>query len=276
MVSIYKAIAEMEESGKRGVICTIIERRGSAPRSVGSKMLVYPDGSTVGTIGGGEIERRVLQAALEALRTGKARVLDYMLSDPQRGDPGVCGGQLKVFVEPVLPPPTLVVVGGGHVGREVAHLGRWLGFRVVLSDDRAEYCTPQAVPDADEFILCPLEELPQQLEVTPRTYFVLTTRSVDIDVPGLPGLLDSQAAYIGVIGSRRRWATTRGKLLAAGVPESKLALIRSPVGVDIHAETPREIAVSIMAEIIMIRGEKNGTHLEASAGGVNPESEEVM
>jgi len=222
-------------------------------------MLVYPDGTTIGTIGGGEIEGRVLQEAQEVIRSGKARVLDYTLSDPQRGDPGVCGGQLKVFVEPIMPHPTLVVVGGGHVGREVAHLGRWLGFRVVLSDDRAEFCTPEAVPDADEHLLCPLEELPQRLDITPQTYFVLTTRSVDIDVPGLPGLLDSQAAYIGVIGSRRRWATTRGKLLDAGVPEHKLAFIRSPVGLDIHAETPREIAVSILAEIIKIRGENNGS-----------------
>jgi len=221
-------------------------------------MLVFPDGSILGTVGGGELENRVLAEALETLRDGKARLLEYNMADPQRGDPGVCGGQVEVFVEPILPQPLLVVIGGGHVGKAVAHLAKWLGFRVAVSDDRSEFCTPEAVPDADEFYPLPLGELPQQLQITSQTYLVLTTRGVDVDVAGLPALLDSPAAYIGVIGSKRRWATAVKEIKQVGVTEEKLARVHSPIGLEIQAETPEEIAVSIMAEVLLVRAGGTG------------------
>jgi xanthine dehydrogenase accessory factor len=173
------------------------------------------------------------------------------MADPSRGDPGVCGGQVKIFVEPIMPMPILVIIGGGHVGREVAHLGKWLGFRILVSDDRPEFCTPEAIPDADEFFPGPTGIFPDQIQITPRTYFVLTTRSVDLDVLVLPALIKSDAPYIGVIGSRRRWALTREKLMAEGIPQEKIDGIHSPIGLDLKAETPREIALSIMAEVLM-------------------------
>jgi len=258
MTSIYNALAELEKEGGLGVLCTIVVSRGSTPRHVGSKMLVYPDGSFIGTIGGGEVENRVLANALEALKEGIPRMLEYSMLDPERGDPGVCGGQLEIFVEPLVPRPLLVVVGSGHVGKEVAYLGRWLGFRVAVSDDRPGFCTPEAVPDMDAYYPVPITELPQHLEIDPRTYFVLTTRGVDVDVIGLPALLDSEAAYIGVIGSRRRWAATRRQLLDAGVPPEKLSRVHSPIGLRINAETAKEIALSILAEIVMLRAGGSG------------------
>jgi xanthine dehydrogenase accessory factor len=222
-------------------------------------MLVYNDGRISGSIGGGELESRVISAALDAIKDGKPRLLEYNMSEPDQGDPGVCGGQVEIYMEPVIPKPTLVVVGAGHVGRAVAHLAHWLGFRIVVSDDRSEFCNPDVVPQAVEFYVCPFEELTEKFEITPWTYMVLTTRSVDIDVPGLPGILDSPAAYIGVIGSRRRWETTRSKLQEVGVPVDKIGSVRSPMGLDIDAETPEEIAVSILAEIIQVRnGEVTG------------------
>jgi xanthine dehydrogenase accessory factor len=175
------------------------------------------------------------------------------MSDPFRGDPGVCGGSLEVYVEPVQPEPTIVVVGGGHVGRAVVSLAGWLGYRVVLSDDRAEFCSPEAVPGAGEYICCPLSELAGRLKITPFTYLILTTRNVGVDVEGLPELLDRPAAYIGVIGSKRRWQTAREKLIEMGVSEAKLDRIVSPMGLELNAETPEEIALSILAEIIMLR-----------------------
>jgi len=216
-------------------------------------MLVYADGRISGSIGGGELEGRVISAALDAINDGKPRLLEYNMNDPDQGDPGVCGGQVEIYMEPVIPKPTLIVVGAGHVGRAIAHLAHWLGFRIVVSDDRPEFCNPDVVPQAVEFYVCPFEELLEQFDITPWTYMVLTTRSVDIDVPGLPGILDSPAAYIGVIGSRRRWETTRVKLQEVGVPVDKISRVRSPMGLDIDAETPEEIAVSIMAEIIQVR-----------------------
>ena len=251
MTTIYSALANLEESRQPGALCTIIACQGSTPRHVGSKMLVYGDGSSVGSIGGGEIESRVVAEALDALKDGQTRILDYSMSDPLRGDPGVCGGQVKIFVEPIIPMPILVIIGGGHVGREVAHLGKWLGFRILVSDDRAEFCTPEAIPDADEFFPSPIEKLPNLIQITPRTYFVLTTRSVDLDVLVLPALLKSESPYIGAIGSRRRWALTREKLIAAGISQELVDSVHSPIGIDLKAETPREIALSIMAEVLM-------------------------
>jgi xanthine dehydrogenase accessory factor len=250
--TVYQAVAQAERDNQLAALCTVVRSQGSTPRRASSKMLVYPDGSLMGSVGGGEMESRVIDEARQAMQDGKPRLVEYNMSDPSRGDPGVCGGQMEIFVEPLIPKPTLVLVGAGHVGRAVVHLASWLGFRVVVSDDRPEYCTPEAIPGADQYYLLPLTELAGRLAINPWTYFVLTTRGVDIDVPGLPSLLASPAAYIGVIGSRRRWATTRQQLLDKGITEEALGRIRSPMGLDLHAETPEEIAVSIMAEIIQV------------------------
>ncbi|MFZ5910979.1 MAG: XdhC family protein [Chloroflexota bacterium] len=258
MKSIYQALAELESNNGSAALCTVVRASGSTPRHSASKMLVYEDGSFIGTVGGGELENRVYAKAMEAMIDGKPRLLEYNMTDPARGDVGMCGGTVEVFVEPILPAPTLVVVGGGHVGKAVAHLARWLGFRIVVSDDRAEFCTPEENPDADAFYPVPLEKLTEQFKVTNQTYFVLATRGVVVDAPGLPSLLDSPAAYIGVIGSKRRWKMTVDKLKEMGVPEEKIARVHSPIGLELQAETPEEIAVSIMAEILMLRGGGNG------------------
>jgi xanthine dehydrogenase accessory factor len=211
------------------------------------------------------MESRVIAEARQALADGKPRMVEYTLADPSRGDPGVCGGQVEVFVEPLMPKETLIVVGGGHVGKAVAHLAHWLGFRVVVSDDRPEFATPDAVPDADEYFPGSMAGLPERIEIGPWTYIVLTTRGVAIDAPGLPALLDTKAAYIGVIGSQRRWSTARKAMVEAGVPEEKLRRVRSPIGLELNAETPEEIAVSILAEIIMLRQGGDGRVMAKAA-----------
>ncbi len=221
-------------------------------------MLVYPDGSFIGTVGGGDLEHRVLDEAWMALGDGETRFLHYNMADPSRGDPGVCGGQVEVFVEPILPPPTLVVIGAGHVGKAVVHLAKWLGFRVAVSDDRAEFCTPESTPGADEYYPVEMGKLAEQLKITRRTYLVVTSRGSSVDALGLPNLLQSDAAYIGVIGSKRRWATTVKALKANGVDEALIEKVHSPMGLELQAETPEEIAVSIMAEVLMIRDKGTG------------------
>lgn len=256
--SIFETLTELQKNFRAVALCTVISSQGSTPRHAGSKMLVFPDGNIQGTVGGGELENRVRQAALNSLEDGQVRHVSYNMSDPSRGDPGVCGGQVEVFVEPILPPPLLLILGAGHVGKAVAHLAKWLGYRVAVSDDRAEFCTPAEIPDADALYPVEMAELPKQLPIDKRTYIVLTTRGVTVDVPGLPALLETPAAYIGVIGSRRRWATTVKELIASGYPEEKLARVHSPIGLELHAETPEEIAVSIMAEIMMLRNAASG------------------
>lgn len=260
--SLYQTLADLEEKGEAGVLCTIIRSRGSTPRHAGSKMLVFRDGSFIGTVGGGEVENRVISEALQALQSGQPRLLSYNMVNPQNGDPGICGGTLEVYLEPILPKPTLLIIGGGHVGKAVAHLGKWLGFRILVSDDRPEFCTPALNPDADDFLPMPITELPKKVQISTQTYIVLTTRGVDIDIPGLPALLDTSAAYIGIIGSRRRWLTTRQSLLDQGISEQKLNRVVSPIGLELKAETPEEIAVSIMAEIIMLRNGGSGNQMK--------------
>jgi xanthine dehydrogenase accessory factor len=274
-MSVFQALAELEQRNEAGALCTIIRSQGSTPRHTTSKMLVFADGSFTGTVGGGEMESRVIAEALQSIKEATPRLLAYSMVEPDRGDPGVCGGQVEIYVEPILPRPTVVVVGLGHVGKAVVHLAHWLGLRVAVSDDRPEFCSPEAVPEADAFYPVPLAELPAGLKITPWTYLVLTTRGVGVDISGLPAILETPAAYIGVIGSRRRWALARNQLLEAGVPERELARVHSPIGLEIQAETPEEIALSILAEIVMLRrgGDGQAMSVESSLGQVRADAD---
>ncbi len=257
-MSLYSRLAELQARGLSAAVCTVTRTSGSVPRRAGTKMLVFPGGRTEGTIGGGEMEARVVAEALTALSDGQPRALEYSLTDPGRGDPGICGGTVEVFVEPIQPQPTLLIIGAGHVGRALAQVADFLGYRVLLSDDRPEMCTPEAVPHAKAFYPVPMSELPDNLEINSQTYIALTTRNAEIDIKGLPALLGSPAAYIGVIGSRRRWAEARKKMEAAGVAKEDLDKVSSPMGLELNAETPEEIALSIMAEITMLRRDGDG------------------
>lgn len=251
-MTIFKALTELEEKNLPGVLCMVVRSQGSTPRRAGSKMLVYADGTIVGTVGGGELENRVIAEALQALSEGRPRMLEYNMNDPNRGDPGVCGGQVEVYVEPIQPQPKIVVIGAGHVGKAVAHLAHWLGYYVVVNDDRQEFCNPENTPGGDMYLPVPMAELSEHLQIDRWTYLILTTRGVNVDLEGLPALLQTPAAFVGVIGSQRRWLTTRKKLLELGVEEEVLNRVRSPIGLELNAETPEEIAVSILAEIIML------------------------
>lgn len=263
MNNIFQALAEIEKNNETAALCTVVKSIGSTPRHVGSKMLVYPDKSFIGTVGGGDLENRVLTEAGMAINDGESRLLSYTMADPARGDPGVCGGTVEVFVEPILPPATIVVIGAGHVGKAVVHLAKWLGFRVAVSDDRPEFCNPDSTPGADAYYPLPMGELPQHLKINNRTYIVITSRGSSIDVQGLPSLLEADAAYIGVIGSKRRWLTTVKALRAKGVPEEKIARVHSPMGLELNAETPEEIAVSILAEILMRKDKGTGNPMKS-------------
>jgi xanthine dehydrogenase accessory factor len=257
MLSIYQTLAEIERNHESAALCTVTGSKGSTPRHVGSKMIVYTDGHFVGTVGGGEMEQRVLKEAQKALNDGQPRHIHYNMIDPAQGDPGTCGGQVEVFVEPIFPEPLLVVIGAGHVGKAVVHLAKWLGFRTAVNDDRVEFCNPESTPEADAYYPFPMNELPNHINIDKRTFLVLTTRGSNVDVAGLAALLDSPAEYIGVIGSKRRWATTVKGLKKQGISDKMISKVHSPMGLELQAETPEEIAVSIMAEVIAIKN--NGT-----------------
>ena len=252
-MGIFQTLAELETRGGVAALATVIRTQGAVPRRAGSKMIIFPDGRIEGTIGGGEMENRVIAEAVESLGDGVARTIVYAFRDPEKGDVGVCGGEAEVFIEPIKANETVVVAGGGHVGKAIVHLAKWLGFRVVVADDRADFATAENLPDADAHFSCSLKELPEHVDIHENTYLVLTTRGVDVDVEGLPTLLETSAAYIGVIGSRRRWQTTVNTLRQQGVAEEKIARVTSPIGLELNAETPEEIAVSVLAQIIMLR-----------------------
>ena len=250
-MSLYEILADRIASGEGVVLVTVIRTQGSVPRREGAKMLIFADGSTTGTVGGGEMEGQVIAIGLEAMRAGKPQRLKYEFRDPESGDVGVCGGEMEVFVEPILPESRVIVIGAGHVGQAIAHLAAWTGFRVVVVDDRPDFATEEKVPHAHGYHTCAMAELPKLMDITETDYLVLTTRGVPLDVEGLPSLLATRAAYIGVIGSRRRWETTQEALVASGVDPDSFDRVHSPIGLEIHAETPEEIAVSVVAEIIM-------------------------
>jgi xanthine dehydrogenase accessory factor len=255
---VYQALIELKESGRPAALCTVIRTAGSVPRREGAKMLVYPDGRTVNTVGGGELEARVIRCALEVIAGRQPAVVTIPLVDPERGDAGVCGGEMELFVEPILPEPTILVVGCGHVGKEVASLAKWLGFRVAVTDDRVEFCHPEWIPDADRYLPGLIPEALADFEITDQTYIAAVTRGVKADTVALPHLLRSPAPYVGVIGSRRRWTVAVQELRELGLPDELIRRAHAPIGLDIGAETPREIAVSIMSEIVARRENATG------------------
>jgi xanthine dehydrogenase accessory factor len=247
----FHDLDEIQSRGESAVFCTIVRSSGSTPRHVGSHMIVYPSGAISGSVGGGELETQVIEAAKQAFKDGKSRTIKYRFVDPTKGDVGVCGGEAEVFLEAIVPDPKLIVIGAGHVGKAVAILGHFLGFKVTVSDERSGFCIRESFPDAEELIECKMAALPGKTKFTPTTYVVLTTQGTEVDVEGLPKILPQPFAYLGIIGSRRRWQVTKKGLLAQGVSQKLLKRVHSPIGLELNAETPEEIAVSIMAEIIM-------------------------
>jgi xanthine dehydrogenase accessory factor len=257
MDAISQALVDVLQNNKPAALATVVRTRGASPRNAGAKMLVYPDGSIVGSIGGGEMELRVVETAQQAIRDGKPRFFDMTLSNEERGDPLICGGEMEIFVEPLLIAPTLVIVGAGHIGAAVAQLAKFLGFRIVVLDDRPEFVTPENFPHADERIAGDIVAKVREIEITPHTYIVLVTRAHTLDTQLLGAIAEKPAAYIGMLGSKRRVLTVMETLKQQGIGEAALARVRAPIGLDIHAETPQEIAVSIMAEIVQVKRQKH-------------------
>ena len=251
-----QALVQVLQDNKPAALANVVKTRGASPREAGAKMLVYPNGSIVGSVGGGDMELRVINAAKDALRDGKPRYLDMTLSNEGHGDPMICGGEMEIFVEPITLVPTLLVVGAGHIGAAIAQLAQQVGFRVVVLDDRPDFVTTASFPYADERLAGDLVEKICQLDITPQTYIVLVTRAHTLDAALLGAVVDKPAAYIGMLGSQRRVLTVMELLKQKGVSEAALKRVHAPIGIEIRAETPQEIAVSIMAEIIQVKRQK--------------------
>ena len=237
-------------------MATVVSTKRSVPRRSGTKMLVFQDGTQHGTVGGGAMESRVIAAAQDSIRTGKTQLLNFSLLEPERGDPGVCGGTVDIYLEPYMPAHTVFVIGAGHIGRAVVDLASWLGYQTVVSDDRGNRVSEEAMPNADVRYHGTVAEALTRHKVTEDTSVIVVSRDFAIDIDAVPQLLGTPARYLGVMGSERRWQTVRKELLNTGVDEVTLDRIHVPVGIELHAETVEEIAVSILSEVIQVtRGE---------------------
>ena len=262
---ILQELINAQQVGESVVLAIITDARGSVPRHAGTKMLIYENGNTSGTIGGGEMESRVLNEAKAILKENQPRTILYALVDPKRGDPGVCGGEVEIYMEPYLPPATVFIIGCGHVGKAVADLAHWLGYQTVVTDDREALATPEQIPNADVYLPGSITNALEKHPIHQNSFVVVVTRNVAVDREILPHLVKTPAPFIGVMGSRRRWETTRGLLLEDGVAEADLTRFHSPLGLELNAESPEEIAVSILSEIIMLRRQGTGERMGLTA-----------
>lgn len=246
------------EAGRAVVVATVLATSRSVPRRPGSKMIVFADGRTVGSVGGGELEQRVIGDAMRSFmaddpEAATIRTCTYKLVDVASGDPGICGGTTEIIIEPKYPNPTLLIIGCGHVGRAVADLAAWLGFRVVANDDRPELATAALMPGAAIVVAGPVTDALAVANLDHRSAVVVVTRNVAVDLVVLPEVLRTEAGYVGLMGSRRRWQVTAEQLAAAGVSVDQLSRVQTPIGLEIGAETPEEIAVSIMGAVVSAR-----------------------
>jgi xanthine dehydrogenase accessory factor len=253
-MDIFEEIAKLKHEGRRGALATIVNVRGSIPSVMAGKMLVRDDGSIAGTVGGGCVESDVRKGAMEVMRDGQPRTFNFNLDQQPDDDNGVvCGGSLQVFVEPVVPDPRLYIFGAGHVGLAVYKIATLAGFETVVSDDRELYANRERCPDAHEIRSGDMDEIMSALSPSDSSYIVIVTRGHRHDLRVLRWALETPAHYIGMIGSARKVLAIYQQLESEGVSPESFKRVFAPIGLDIHAATPEEIGVSIVAELIGIR-----------------------
>lgn len=260
--AVYKAIRE----GRSFALCIIVEKYGSGPRDVGAKMVVFEDGSTVGTLGGGTFERLVVREALKALREGKPKLLAFSFSEktpPNTIPTGlICGGVSKVYIDVVKPKPTIYLLGAGHVAKPIGDIASMLGFPVIVVDDNPDFACKERYPYAREIIVDKWDKALDRINPRDGDIIVIVYGEPEKDYKALKKAINSRASYIGLLGSRKKVKLFLERLRSEGVNVDKLkGRLYAPVGLDLNADTPEEIAVSIIAEILKIVKGGSGKHL---------------
>jgi len=232
---------------------TIIGQEGSSARHLGSSMIVTLDGEVIGTVGGAIAELQLIEQAIQAIKEGRPRTVKVPLP--------VCAGVITCFINVFKAPPTLVLVGAGHVAQPMSKLAKMLGFQIVVMDDRSDYATKERFPEADLVVVDDWEKALKELPISSNTYIIILTYAGESDELALRTVVRSSAAYIGMISSQSKAKGILARIKRDGISDELLRRIVTPIGLDIGAETPAEIAVSTMAEIIMRRNKKAGTPL---------------
>jgi xanthine dehydrogenase accessory factor len=251
---VFSAVAEALDRGEPAALVTIVSTTGSTPQRVGAKMLVYTDGRIVGTIGGGCYENDAFWKAREAITDRKPRLLHYELSDDFAQETGlICGGQMDVYIEPIEPSPELFIIGAGHVGFHLARLAHEVGFRVTVVDDREKFANVERFPTAETIVVNDIPAWVAAAHLPAHAYVVIVTRGHTNDLEALRALAPHELRYLGLIGSRAKVARIFDALKSDAMPEGHLQRVHAPIGLDIGAVTPQEIAVSILAELIAVK-----------------------
>jgi xanthine dehydrogenase accessory factor len=263
---VFAALGEAMKRAEDVALVTIVATNGSTPQRVGAKMLVYADGRTVGTIGGGCYENDAFWKARTALETRKPTRVKYELDDDFAQENGlVCGGQMEVFIEPIEPPPALYVIGAGHVGYYLARFAYEAGFQIHVVDDREAFANRERFPDAADVVVDDVPEWLAGAAVPASAYVVIVTRGHRHDLDAMRAVVDRDLRYVGLIGSRAKVARVYDALVTEGVAPERFARIHAPIGLDLGAVTPQEIAVSIVAELIAVRRGRASDPAVASA-----------
>jgi xanthine dehydrogenase accessory factor len=257
-MDLFEEIVRMRRAGQRGALATIVHTNGSIPSFESSRMLVREDGSIAGTVGGGCVEAEVWAAAKEVIQNETPRKMVFNLNNEAAYDSGlICGGTLEIFVEPILPQPFLYLFGGGHVSTAVARVAGLAGFGIGIVDDRESFANAQRFPMASE-IYTSYEEAFEKIHPNAMSYLVIVTRGHKDDMRVLQWAVGTDARYIGMIGSKRKVISVYRALEKEGIPMEKFERVHAPVGLEIGALTPEEIAVSITAELIAVRRNAEG------------------
>lgn len=253
-MDIYEELVRLRRLGQKCALATIVQVNGSIPSFESAKMLVREDGSFVGTIGGGCVEAEVWNTAREVMEAEKPKHLNFTLGQDAAEDSGlICGGQLTVFVEPVVPQPKLLIFGAGHISKAISKIATIAGFGTIIIDNRAQFASRDRFPEADELHADEYEEVFPKLTVNSTSYIVIVTRGHRDDMRVLRWAVTTQPRYIAMIGSRRKTIAVVKELERQGLPREAFERLFAPMGLEIGAITPEEIAVSVVAEMIAVR-----------------------
>lgn len=250
------------KDNKKVALVSITKVQGSSPRKEGSMMGVKEDGSTFGTIGGGKLELVATKWAEKCMASGKDETFHFKLNDEEGSLHMQCGGEVEVFIKVFNPPHKLLIVGGGHIALKLYELSKILGFYNVIFEDREEFCNKERFPEADELNVGDIDELLSEYSINDNCYVVIVTRGHNHDEIALRAVIESDAKYIGMIGSKNKTKYVRDNLIKTEISNDLINKIYAPIGIELGGETPEEIAFSIMSEILLVKNQGKLRHMK--------------
>ena len=257
-MDIFDEIVRLRKMGQKCAVATIVQVNGSIPSYESAKMVVREDGSMLGTIGGGCVEAEVWNAAREVIANERPKQMKFSLGQDAAYDNGlICGGQLEVFIEPVVPNPKAFIFGAGHISKSLSKVANLAGFASIIVDNRETYANQDRFPEAEQVLAEEYTEVFPKLDIRDTSYIIIVTRGHRDDMLVLQWAVNTPARYIAMIGSRRKVISVIKELEREGLPHGAFERIHAPMGFEIGAITPEEIAVSVVAEMIAVRRQPN-------------------